>query len=72
MLTLKERKKIKDYLKSKDIDIMEEPDYSCMAGDEFYEGLMDKYGLYWHKGEIYEPEEYDPDTVRFLRWYKGL
>ena len=57
MLTLKERKKIKDYLKSKDIDIMEEPGYSCMVGDEFYEGLMDKYGLYWHKGEVVSLEE---------------
>lgn len=57
MLTLKEQKKIKDYLESKGVDIMGEPDYSCMVESEFYEGLMDKYGLYWHKGEVVSLEE---------------
>lgn len=72
MFTLKERKKIKDYLKNKGVEIMAEPGYSCTADDEFYKSLMDKYGLIWYHGEILEPERYAPDLERLWRWYKGL
>lgn len=72
MLSLKEQQKIKEYLQNKGVEIMGEPGYSCMAGDDFYDHLMDQYGLIWYHGEILEPERYAPDIERLWRWYKGL
>lgn len=72
MLSLKEQNKIKEYLKNKGVEIMEEPGYSCMAGDDFYNHLMDQYGLIWYMGKIYDTAAYTPDKERLWRWYKGL
>ena len=61
MLTLKEQKRIKEKLESMGIDVTNEPNYSCMADSEFYEELMDKYGLCFYKGYIVAAADYIDD-----------
>lgn len=62
-LTLKEKKQIKEKLESMGIDLTKEPDYSCIDNNEFYEELMDKYGLCFYKGYIVAAADYMDDYI---------